>query len=62
VRATGIVVELDQASLAASSSLHDSIARDVQDLFKSRGFTLPVNFSAYRVGSAFLHPIELIRS
>ena len=62
VRATGIVVELDQASLAASSPLQDSIARDVQDLFKSRGFTLPVSFSAYRVGSAFLHPIELIRS
>ena len=62
VRAAGIVLELDTDSLVASLPLQEGIAREVEGLFARHGFAHPVSFSTYRVGSAFIHPIELIRS
>ena len=55
VRATGAVIELDAASLAALDDARRlTLAEEVAGLFAARGFTLAVSFATYRTGSAFL--------
>lgn len=56
VRAGGVVVELDESSLAALSEQHrEQLAAEVQATLRAGGFDLSVSFAPYRVGSAFLH-------
>ena len=56
VRAGGVVIELDEASLAA---LHPArrlaLADRIKALFVRAQFEFDVTFETYRVGSAFLH-------
>ena len=63
MRAKGAVIELDEACLAAlSDAQRDALANEVRRLFARSGFEYSVSFAAYRVGSAFLHPIKIERS
>jgi len=56
VRAGGVVIELDEACLAAlPDERRAALTQRVQTLFGRRGFVYPVSFERYRVGSAFLH-------
>jgi pyridinium-3,5-biscarboxylic acid mononucleotide sulfurtransferase len=56
VRAQGVVIELDEASLAClSDERRESLAAQVRGLFERAGFGHAVSFAPYRVGSAFLH-------
>jgi uncharacterized protein len=55
VRADGVVIELDEMSLAALRAGRDDGLRDELDaLTSSAGFAGSVAFAAYRTGSAFL--------
>lgn len=55
VRATGAVIELDAATLAALDDTHRStLSGEIAGLFSHRGFMLSVGFAPYRTGSAFL--------
>ncbi len=63
VRAEGVVIELDANSLAAMTvDNRTHLADEVNSLFRTAGFDYPVSFATYRVGSAFLHPIKLVRA
>ena len=56
VRAGGVVIELDDARLAALAEAdRDAIRTDIARLFRDGGYDYQVNFAPYRVGSAFLH-------
>jgi uncharacterized protein len=56
VRARGVVVELDEATLGAlAAARRERLADEVRALFREGGFDLAVSFAPYRVGSAFLH-------
>jgi uncharacterized protein len=56
VRAHGVVIELDEESLAALSAVRrEELAGQVHGLFRNGGFAFAVSFEPYRVGSAFLH-------
>jgi uncharacterized protein len=56
VRAGGVVIELDEACLAAlPDERRAALTQRVQTLFGRRDFVYPVSFERYRVGSAFLH-------
>jgi uncharacterized protein len=56
VRAKGVVIELDEASLAAlTSERRVELSAAVRSLFHQAGFNYSVEFARYRVGSAFLH-------
>ncbi len=56
VRRSGIVVELDPAALEdLSPLLRQSLAIRIGRIFRGAGIDRPVEFSAYRMGSAFLH-------
>jgi uncharacterized protein len=56
VRAAGVVIELDAATLERLDSGGQEVLRGrVRDLFCAGGHTLAVAFEPYRVGSAFLH-------
>jgi uncharacterized protein len=56
VRSQGVVIELDEASLASlSGERRESLAGEVRGLFERAGFGYAVSFAPYRVGSAFLH-------
>lgn len=56
VRAQGIVMELDEASLARLAGAQRTVLQEqVRALFGRNGFDFPVTFAPYRVGSAFLH-------
>jgi pyridinium-3,5-biscarboxylic acid mononucleotide sulfurtransferase len=56
VRAKGVVIELDQSSLASLQGVPgDALAAEVSALFRGAGFDYLVAFEAYRTGSAFLH-------
>lgn len=60
VRASGVVVELDEAALAVSDqALRDELSRRIAALFGSAGFDYRISFAPYRVGSAFVHPIHV---
>jgi len=56
VRGSGVVVELDQASLdALGEDRRGALGEQVNALFASTGLNGPVRFEPYRTGSAFLH-------
>src|SRR5262249_15435833 len=56
VRAGGVVIELDEASLARLPNADRlALTERVQALFERRKFAYTVSFERYRVGSAFLH-------
>ena len=56
VRAGGVVIELDEACLAAlPGERRAALTQRVQALFGQRSFAYGVSFERYRVGSAFLH-------
>lgn len=55
VRAKGVVVELDEQSLAAlDTGAREKIKNEVGALFLEGGFDYPVTLAPYRTGSAFL--------
>lgn len=55
VRATGVVIEIDAATLEALDPIgRDEIARTVRSVFGAE-----CRFAAYRMGSAFIHPSTL---
>ena len=61
VRARGVVVELDENTLAAlSEERREALALEVRGLFEDAGFRYAVSFAPYRVGSAFLHNIKVV--
>ena len=56
VRAAGVIIELDEASLVQlSGGSRESLAERVDVLFARSGFQFKVHFEPYRMGSAFLH-------
>jgi uncharacterized protein len=56
VRAGGVVIELDEASLASlTDEWRASLTNQLRALFERAGFAFDVTFAPYRVGSAFLH-------
>lgn len=60
VRANGVVVELDEAALAAASQAQcKQLSARIAELFGRGGFDYGVSFAPYRVGSAFVHPIRI---
>ena len=55
VRASGVVLELDAATLdGIEAQRRDELAREVGGLFAGAGLARPVSFAPYRNGSAFL--------
>lgn len=55
VRATGVVIELDEQKLAALDGVaRNAIETDIGSLFRDGGFDYPVSLAPYRTGSAFL--------
>ena len=57
VRAGGIVIELDDASLSRLQEAGDTtLRRGLEELVAAAGIAHPVCFAAYRNGSAFLRP------
>ncbi len=55
VRASGVVLELDAATLEGmAAQRRDELASEVSGLFASAGLARPVSFAPYRNGSAFL--------
>ena len=57
VRAGGVVIELDQASLAGlDGAASDRLTGAVAALARDAGLLAPVTLSPYRTGSAFLRP------
>ena len=55
VRAAGVVLELDAASLdGLEAQLREELIREVSGLFAGAGLARPVSFAPYRNGSAFL--------
>lgn len=60
VRANGVVIELDEAALAAADpARRQAFSQEIAALFHDAGFDYPVSFAPYRVGSAFLHPVNM---
>jgi uncharacterized protein len=56
VRAEGVVIELDNETLAGlGQARRDEISRYVTTLFAQGGFDYAISFAPYRVGSAFIH-------
>jgi uncharacterized protein len=55
VRAGGVVIELDEAALAAmESETSRALRAELQGLADTAGLDTPIGFAAYRTGSAFL--------
>ncbi len=54
VRAEAVVIELDEAALARLGPARDALRAELQALADSGGLGRPVDFAAYRTGSAFL--------
>ena len=62
VRARGVVIELDEASLASlAGESRAALTNRVRALFEQAGFAFDVTFAPYRVGSAFLHSVKIVR-
>lgn len=56
VRAKGVVIELDEPSLAAlHPERRTALAAKIRERFSQDGFDRSVDFAPYRIGSAFLH-------
>lgn len=62
VRSKGVVIELDAATLDASADGREALGREIAGLFAARGFDYPVSFEPYRLGSAFLHGIKVVKA
>ena len=61
VRAKGVVVELDDSSLAAvGTEQREELSKRIAALFLGEGFNYRVSFAPYRVGSAFIQPIRMM--
>jgi pyridinium-3,5-biscarboxylic acid mononucleotide sulfurtransferase len=59
VRAGGVVIELDETSLAALNDAgREPLALELAALFRADGVDYPVSFAAYRTGSAFLVQLQ----
>jgi len=57
VRAAGVVIELDDATLSRlDGDAEQGLLRQVHALLERAGIGQPVSFAAYRAGSAFLLP------
>jgi uncharacterized protein len=62
VRARGVVIELDRASLEAMNlETRSALATQISALFEPVGLAGGVDFAPYRIGSAFLHSIPVVR-
>jgi len=62
VRARGVVIELDRATLdAMTPQTRGRLSEDIAALFEPVGLAGGVDFAPYRVGSAFLHSIPVVR-
>jgi uncharacterized protein len=62
VRAQGVVIELDEARLAALTfEERKALTDDVCALFEAGGFHYGVSFAPYRIGSAFLHRLTPLK-
>jgi uncharacterized protein len=62
VRARGVVVELDRASLDAMTlEARSALSTQISALFEPVGLAGRIDFAPYRVGSAFLHSIPVVR-
>jgi uncharacterized protein len=60
IRASGVVVELDAATLGSLDAVRRrDLETDIADIFRHDGVIRPVSFAPYQVGSAFLHPVRL---
>jgi uncharacterized protein len=61
VRASGVVIELDTATLDGMSvDVRTRLATEISALFEPAGLTAGVTFAPYRTGSAFLHSIRVV--
>jgi len=61
VRAKGVVVELDETTLAATGpDDREALSDRIAALFSGEGFDFQVSFAPYRVGSAFIQPIRMM--
>jgi pyridinium-3,5-biscarboxylic acid mononucleotide sulfurtransferase len=61
VRAKGVVIELDRATLdAMTAELRSGLSSEISALFAPVGLAGAVDFAPYRVGSAFLHSIRVV--
>lgn len=61
VRAKGVVVELDETSLAAvGPEQREELSNRIAAIFLGEGFDYGVSFARYRVGSAFIQPIRMM--
>jgi uncharacterized protein len=61
VRAKGVVIELDEATLESlPAQRRETLEADVRALFEQAGFDYAVSCAPYRVGSAFLHSLKVI--
>jgi uncharacterized protein len=61
VRAKGVVVELDEHSLATvGPEKQEELSNRIAALFSGGGFDYRVSFAPYRVGSAFVQPIRIV--
>ena len=61
VRTGGVVVELDESSLAAvGPGEREALSDRIVALFSDGGFDYRVSFAPYRVGSAFVQPIRMM--
>jgi pyridinium-3,5-biscarboxylic acid mononucleotide sulfurtransferase len=55
VRARGVVIELDEASLRSlSDDLRDNLTSKIHDVFANNIDSVSISFAPYRTGSAFL--------
>jgi pyridinium-3,5-biscarboxylic acid mononucleotide sulfurtransferase len=62
VRAQGVVIELDEATLESlPPQRREALEADVRALFEQAGFDYAVSCAPYRVGSAFLHSLKVVR-
>jgi pyridinium-3,5-biscarboxylic acid mononucleotide sulfurtransferase len=61
VRAAGVVIELDRATLdALNAETRARLSTEISALFEPVGLAGAVAFAPYRVGSAFLHSIPVV--
>ena len=59
VRASGVVIELDPATLAAvTAGPHDDVEAQVAELFAGKVASTDLRIEPYRTGSAFLHGLH----
>jgi pyridinium-3,5-biscarboxylic acid mononucleotide sulfurtransferase len=59
IRASGVVVELDAATLGALGAEQRALVEtEVGEIFRSGGIEHTVKVAPYQVGSAFLHKVS----